>query len=211
MNIMKTYLSFSLMLLIALSISCSNKQMRNFNAIPSFSSKYTNAVIEIPAGTNTKIEYHIDKKMFLPNQVDGQERMIDFLPYPGNYGFIPGTYLDPLIGGDGDPIDVLVISESVPTGTLMEVIPLWILYFDDQSPYADSRESDPKIIAVPADPKKRVIQAASYEELQENYPVVVEIIEKWFRHYKGAGIMEIKAWGDGDMAVKEIEKWQLYR
>lgn len=208
---MKTTLSFSLMVLIALSLSCSNKQMRNFNAIPSFSSDYVNAIIEIPAGTNKKVEYHIDKKMFLIDQVDGKERMIDFLPCPGNYGFIPGTYLDPLIGGDGDPIDVLVISESLPTGTLMEVIPLWILYFDDQSPYADSRESDPKIIAVPADPKQRVIQATSYEELHENYPVVVEIIEKWFRHYKGDGVMEIRAWGDGDMAIQEIEKWQLYR
>jgi inorganic pyrophosphatase len=109
------------------------KQMRNFNAIPSFSSEYVNAVIEIPAGTNKKYEYNLEKKMFLAEYIDGKERLVDFLPYPGNYGFVPSTYLDPKLGGDGDAIDILVISESVPTGTMIEVIPIWIIYFEDSS------------------------------------------------------------------------------
>ena len=38
---------------------------------------------------------------------DGKERIIQFLPYPGNYGFIPET-----LAGDGDPIDVIDLDEA---------------------------------------------------------------------------------------------------
>lgn len=202
-----------LILLIAFAACTPNpgKQMRNFNAIPSFSSEYVNAVIEIPAGTNKKYEYSEEKKMFLADYIDGKERIVDFLPYPGNYGFVPSTYLDPKLGGDGDAIDILVISESVPTGTMIEVIPIWIMYFDDSSSITEHKEKDPKIIAVPADPKYRVIEATTYNELQSKYPDIVMILERWFLSYKGKDIMKVVAWGDGDMAIKEIEKWQINR
>ena len=44
---------------------------------------------------------------------DGKERIIQFLPYPGNYGFIPET-----LAGDGDPIDVIDLDESEQRGAL---------------------------------------------------------------------------------------------
>jgi inorganic pyrophosphatase len=202
----------TILIMILMIAGCkpnTSKQMRNFNAIPSFSSKSVNAVIEIPAGTNKKYEYRLDKKMFLAEYIDGKERLVNFLPYPGNYGFVPNTYMDPKLGGDGDPLDILVISESVPTGTMMEVIPVWIIYFEDKSDLAELREMDYKIIAVPADPKKRVISAASFEELQENYPDILFILERWFLSYKGRDVMRVTAWGDGEDAVKEIKKWQI--
>lgn len=202
----------TILIMILLIAGCkpnTGKQMRNFNAIPSFSSKYVNAVVEIPAGTNKKYEYRQDKKMFLAEYIDGKERIVNFLPYPGNYGFVPNTYMDPKLGGDGDPVDILVISESVSTGTMMEVIPIWIIYLEDKSDLAELREMDHKIIAVPADPKKRVISATNFEELQENYPDIIFILERWFLSYKGRGVMRVTAWGDGEDAVKEIKKWQI--
>ena len=189
---------------------CSNKQMRNFNAIPTFTINYVNAVIEIPAGTNRKIAYNEEKRMFLVDQADGEDRTVDFLPYPANYGFVPGTFIDPVMGGDGDPVDIMVISESLPTGTVLEVIPLLVLYFDDDSGYA-GRLTDPKIIAVPASERLRVIRADNYEDLFDNYPGVVDILIKWFVSYKGPGVKELKAMGDGEVALNEIRKWELRR
>jgi inorganic pyrophosphatase len=202
----------TILIMILLIAGCkpnTGKQMRNFNAIPSFSSDYVNAVIEIPAGTNKKYEYRLDKKMFLADYIDGKERMVDFLPYPGNYGFVPNTYMDPKLGGDGDPLDILVIAESVKTGTMLEVIPIWIIYFEDRSDLAELREMDYKIIAVPADFEKRVITAISFEELQLNYPDILFILERWFLSYKGRGVMKVTAWGDGEDAMNEIKKWQI--
>ena len=76
------------------------------------------AVIEIPAGTTTKIEFQGKVEGFTArNGPEGAIRRVRFLPYPGNYGFIPETCQSVELGGDGDPLDVLVISDSVPTGT----------------------------------------------------------------------------------------------
>ncbi len=189
---------------------CSNKQMRNFNAIPTFTMNYVNAVIEIPAGTNRKISYNEEKRMFLVEQVNGKDQVVDFLPYPANYGFVPGTFIDPVMGGDGDPVDILVISESLPTGTVLEVIPLLVLYFEDDSGYGN-RLTDPKIIAIPASERLRVISALNYEDLFEKYPSLVDILIKWFLSYKGPGMKELKAMGDGEVAQNEIRKWEIRR
>ena len=205
------FLLFPVIIFFLISLSgCSNKQMRNFNAIPTFTMSYVNAVIEIPAGTNRKISYNEEKRMFLVEQDDGADRVVDFLPYPANYGFVPGTFIDPVMGGDGDPVDIMVISESLPTGTVLEVIPLLVLYFDYDSGYA-SHLTDPKIIAIPASERLRVIRADNYEDLFDNYPGVVDILIKWFVSYKGPGVKELKAMGDGEVALNEIRKWELRR
>lgn len=197
-------------LIILSGYGCSNKQMRNFNAIPSFSTGYVNAVIEIPAGTNRVIYYNEEERMFLAEQIDGDDRIIDFLPYPVNYGFVPGTFIDPVMGGDGDAVDILVISENMPTGSVLEVIPLLVLYFEDNTGY-ESRLTDPKIIAVPANQRQRIITADNYEDLFDNYPDLVDILIAWFTAYKGQGVQELKAMGDGDVAINEIRKWEIRR
>jgi inorganic pyrophosphatase len=207
---MQSSLLLILIFLFAIQ-GCGNKQMRNFNAIPPFTRNHVNAVIEIPAGTNKRLEYNIDKKMFLAEHSNGSAGFIEFLPSPGNYGFVPGTFLDPVMGGSGNPIDILVLSESLPTGTIIEVIPLLILYFAvDQE--TSSTVTEPKIIAVPASEGLRIINAVNYEELFDNYPDVVDILVKWFQNYnKGNGSRELKAMGDGEVAVNEIRKWDIMR
>ena len=76
-----------------------------------------NMVVEIPAGTNHKYEYDYGAKEFRIETINGNERVVDFLPYPGNYGFIPHT-----LSGDGDPVDVLVVGRTpVMPGAVMAV------------------------------------------------------------------------------------------
>ena len=43
-------------------------------------------------------------------------RLIDFLPYPSNYGSIPKTLVDSEDAGDGDSVDVLVLGEALARG-----------------------------------------------------------------------------------------------
>ena len=48
------------------------------------------------------------------------DRIVNFLPYPANYGFIPSTFMDKKKGGDGDALDILLISEHMVTGTVVD-------------------------------------------------------------------------------------------
>jgi len=111
----------------------------NLLKIPSFTaSGHVQGVIEIPAGTNRK--YEIDKQtgVMYPDIRDGKPRMVDFLPYPMNYGFVPSTIMDKERGGDGDPLDILYIAESVPNSTVVEAIPIGLLLLKEM--YNDKEE-----------------------------------------------------------------------
>jgi inorganic pyrophosphatase len=163
--------------------------------IINFSDNYT-AIVEIPVGTNKKFEYNYKTKTFEIETTNGIERTINFLPYPGNYGFISNTYMDPEIGGDGDALDVLIISESIQQGTKIEINPVAILRLLDRG------QEDHKVIAT--------LENSKINFSKDSLPNSVKtIIKTWFCNYKGQNKMEFIAWGDKEDAINEIEKWEV--
>ena len=160
-----------------------------------------NAYIEIPAGGNIKYEYDAEKQTLEPDQVNNKDRVIDFLPYVGNYGFITATEMDTAEGGDGDALDVLVLSESVEKGSVMRVLPIAVILLEDQG------EKDHKIIAVPFDASKRTINVEKFSAFITRYNAAQFIVQEWFLNYKGFGAMKLKGWKDEQYALKEIKRW----
>lgn len=196
-------------LLLSILIGCAAckninlQQEPDYYNLPTETEKGINVVVEIPAGTNHKIEFNTKTKTFENDKIDGKIRVIKFLPYIGNYGFIPSTYMDPERGGDGDALDILVIGESQPTKTVQEVLPIGVLLLKDKG------ELDSKIIAVPADPNQQVIAVDSFQDFMIEYDAAKRMIEDWFLNYKGYGVMELIAWKDEQYARQEIEKWKV--
>lgn len=174
--------------------SCEEKNMKN---LPLQSEEgFYNAVIEIPAGTNKKYEYNTENLDFEIDQRDGKDRIIPYLPYFGNYGYLPSTLSDSAKGGDGDPVDVFVISEALPQGTLIPVIPIAAVKL------IDDNEEDYKIIAVPADESLNVLHVKTFGELKAKHPTIITIIETWLSNYD-TDPLTINGWLD----EKETEKY----
>ena len=194
---------FFLFVFLLVLVSCQMEKSVDPLSLPVFGEKGVNVVIEIPAGTNHKIEFNKSTGEFENDQLAGKDRVVNFLPYPGNYGFIPSTLMDESKGGDGDALDVLVISESLVTGTVIEIIPIATLMM------IDGGEIDTKIIGVPVDSTKRVIDAVDFEAFLINYNMGQNIIQDWFLNYKGLGKVEMKGWFDEKHAMDEIKKWQI--
>lgn len=134
-------------------------------------------VVEIPAGTNKKYEFDSETMTFEIDQRDGQDRIISFLPYFGNYGFIPSTLSDKAKGGDGDPLDMILLSEAIAQGTIVETIPIATVKL------IDAQEEDYKIISVPANENLNVLGVKTFEELKTKHPSVIQIIEIWLKNY----------------------------
>ncbi|PPK85724.1 inorganic pyrophosphatase [Neolewinella xylanilytica] len=170
--------------------------------LPSTDGEALNMVVEIPAGTNHKIEYHPGSGYVNDTLADGSTRIVNFLPYPGNYGFVPSTLMDKSRGGDGDALDVLVIGESVPTGTQLRVIPIGALMLRDRG------EIDTKIIAVAADPEQRTLDVTNFLDFTLGNDAAKRIIETWFLNYKGPNVTELLRWEDEAYAWREVRKWQ---
>jgi len=192
-----------LLLFLFILFGCKDSKQVDFDAIPvSSSNGFFNAVIEIPSGTNKKYEYNHDTKTFEQDIKNGKKRVVEFLSYPGNYGFIPNTMSDKQKGGDGDPIDILVLSESVPTGTVLEVMIIGAIELIDEG------EIDTKIIAIPKDKDLRVLDCISLTELKTKYPEALQIIKTWFTSYdKNAGTFIQNDWSKSE-AVKMINSYK---
>ena len=178
----------------------------NFLELPAYSENgFAQMVVEISAGTNSKREYDYKTNTFPPDQINGFDRTIRFLPYLGNYGFIPSTLMDHKKGGDGDALDVLLLSASRPSGAIIEIIPIALLKLEDNG------EADNKIIAIPVDKAERVISAKSFSQLRSDYVGISDILKIWFVNYKGRDSVKFVGWGDEVSAKKEIVKWLTMR
>jgi inorganic pyrophosphatase len=197
-------LKFALCILIVTILSCKEDKELLID-IPAFASQSTlNCVIEIPAGTSKKYELDKNKNSFTIEIIDGKERIKPYLPFPANYGFVPGTYSDKADGGDGDPIDVFVISETLPQGTVLEVIPLGMLRLLDEG------EMDDKIIAIPADKNLQTITATSWVALESKYPKISEIIALWLANSDRKDSTITKGWVDEKAAIEEVKRLEQF-
>lgn len=144
-----------------------------------------NVVIEIPTGTNEKWEVNKQSGLLELEILKGNiPRVIDYIPYPANYGMIPRTLLPKELGGDGDPLDVIVLGKPISGGSVVECKLIGVLKLLDRG------EQDDKLIAVSLNSIFNNIN--SLEELDLEYKGVSEVLKIWFSNYKGEGLMEFK-------------------
>ncbi len=152
-----------------------------------------NVVIEIPAGSNHKIEWN--RKLGVM-QLDRVEPLI--FAKPTNYGFIPQT-----LDEDGDELDALIITETpLPTGICMEAKVIGVMKF------VDDGEVDDKIVVVPADDRNN---GNAYNTLADLPPQLIKQIEFHFNNYKALkkpGSTVVQHWGDIAEAKEVIRESQ---
>jgi inorganic pyrophosphatase len=166
--------------------------------VPFTSDSLVNVVIEIPAGTSQKWE--VDK---VTGQIEWEQvtpdsfRVINYLPYPASYGFVPQTLLPGANGGDGDPVDVFVLGSSIAREKIVKVRIVGIIHM------LDDNESDSKLLAVNIDGPG--FDVNSYEMLINNYPGVIDIIKLWLQHYKGPNKVKILSVNDEIDAVQYLK------
>ena len=148
-----------------------------------------NVVIEIPTGSNHKIEWDREHACFMLDRVEPMA-----FAKPCNYGFIPQT-----LDEDGDELDVLMITDQpLTTGIWMKAKILGVMKF------VDGGEVDDKIICVPADDRNN---GDKYNTLEDLPAQTLKQIEFHFNHYKDLkkpGSTEVKAFEDAKSAKKVV-------
>lgn len=126
-----------------------------------------NVLIEIPQGSSVK--YEIDKEsgaLFI------DRFLYTSMSYPFNYGYVPQT-----LDGDGDGIDVLVLSSQVvQAGTVLPARPIGMLEMEDEE------GMDTKVIAVPT--KKIDPFFANIEDVSDLTDAYKNKIKHFFDSYK---------------------------
>jgi inorganic pyrophosphatase len=104
--------------------------------------EYVNAIVETPKGSRIKYRYDPDAGLFLFDKMlpIGQT-------FPFDFGFLPSTK-----GGDGDPLDILLLVEE-PTfaGCLVHAKLLGVI--EAEQTQQDETERNDRFIAVPLEGK----------------------------------------------------------
>lgn len=150
-----------------------------------------NMVVEIPRGTNAKLEIKTKEPLapIVQDKKKGKPRFVaNVYPYSGyltSYGYLCQTYEDPAHAhmetgalGDGDPLDVCNISER-PTriGEVLQVKVLGVLGMIDEG------EMDWKVIVINHDdPMTETLH--DVDDLYRVLPGLIHATFSWFRTYK---------------------------
>jgi inorganic pyrophosphatase len=150
-----------------------------------------NVIIEIPMNADP-IKYEVDKDT---GAIFVDRFMSTAMHYPTNYGYVPKT-----LSGDGDPVDVLVIT-PVPLipGVVVACRAIGILKMNDEA------GEDGKVLAVPID---KVLSIYSHWHKPEDiHPMRLNTIQHFFEHYKDlepGKWVKIIGWEGPEAAHKEI-------
>ena len=150
-------------------------------------------LVEIPTGTRQKWEVTHKSGQLNWEFRNRKPREVEFLGYPGNYGFIPQTR-----SADGDALDIIVLSESAKRGDILKVQVIGMLRLQDTG------EEDTKILAISEDNPFKDVE--TIQNMLIKYPNVIPIIKQWFEGYKGPGRMLFQGYGTADEAIKHIEE-----
>ena len=150
-----------------------------------------NVVIEIPMNADP-IKYEVDKET---GAIFVDRFMSTAMHYPTNYGYVPRT-----LSGDGDPVDVLVIT-PVPLipGVVVTCRALGMMEMEDEAGI------DNKLLAVPID---RVLSIYSqWHKPEDLNPLRLKTIQHFFEHYKDlepGKWVKVTGWTGAEAARKEV-------
>jgi inorganic pyrophosphatase len=150
-----------------------------------------NVIIEIPMNADP-VKYEVDHDT---HAIFVDRFMSTAMHYPTNYGYVPRT-----ISGDGDPVDVLVIT-PVPLipGVVVTCRAIGILKMEDEA------GMDGKVLAVPID--KILSLYTRWQKPEDLSPVRLKTIAHFFEHYKDLETnkwVKILGWEGPDAAKQEI-------
>ena len=162
------------------------------------SKNVVNVVVEIPKGTNEKWEVSKTDGSLEHDFFQGRPRVIENKVYIVNYGMIPRTILPLKFGGDGDPVDAILLGEQVPRGSIIQGKIIGVMKMRDMD------ENDDKIILTS---KNSVYNKyKNIQDLGKDNPKILSDLKTWFTNYKKNNFVEFIRYGSEEEAYNLVLK-----
>ncbi|MCC5915105.1 MAG: hypothetical protein JJU46_12065 [Balneolaceae bacterium] len=147
------------------------------------------AEILTPAGSSLEgIEAHeVDEP-----QNFRSEDVVLYLPFPANMG---------VIRAGEEELKTLIMAPAITAGSQIDIIPLALFLL------TDSGAEEKILLSVPADPSIQVIKSPTLEQLNSNYPGVIDILTIWLTNHKGGGLVTVNSVADEREAAAYLREF----
>lgn len=152
------------------------------------------AIIETPAGSRAKFAYDPETGLYALGKM-----LPAGLAFPLDFGFVPST-----LGGDGDPLDMLILAEAeLPVGCLVDVRLLGAIEIE-QWREGETKVRNDRLVA-------RLAESSAFAELRSMEQLgqaFADELDTFFRTYKTlrGQRYEVLATGGPDRAAELIEQ-----
>jgi len=164
------------------------------NKIPAIKDDAVNVIIETPKGSQNKFDFNPGYRLFVLKKT-----LPMGMVFPFDFGFIPNTK-----GGDGDPLDVLVIMDQPAyPGCLVTCRLLGVLEAEQVEKDGKPERND-RIIAI----AQSSVLHAGIVQISDLNEDMVKQVEAFFINYNEQEGKQFKprAWRDAAAALKMIKK-----
>lgn len=152
------------------------------------------AIVETPAGSRAKFTFDQDSGLYALGKT-----LPAGLAFPLDFGFVPST-----LGGDGDPLDILILAEAaLPVGCLVDVRLLGAIEAE-QWREGEARVRNDRLVA-------RLAESRTFAELRSMAQLgdaFASELDSFFRTYKTLRRQryEVLATGGPERAAELIEQ-----
>lgn len=148
-----------------------------------------NIVVETPRSSRVKFAYDPHMEFFRAKKL-----LAMGLSFPFAFGFFPSTR-----GGDGDPLDVMLITDvDLPLGVIVQCRLIGVLIAQQGAPSEEIVRND-RLLAVPM----LSHQDRPPFDIADLPPQELDDIESFFRAYQGADGKQVDFIGRGDREQAE--------
>lgn len=179
---MKSKIAYLLFLFLATTLlSCASAQPFT-----------TEATVVQPAGSSfASEELQIDTSALDTEQLYSDQNILLYLPAPANMASI---------SGDHGSIQTVILAPAISKGSVIRVIPVALMEFNNGDTVGTI------VVSIPADPSLQVIKSPSLQQLQMNYPGVMDILSIWFTNAYSDRLPTLSAIRDEKEAERHIKQ-----
>ncbi|MGY0022011.1 inorganic diphosphatase [Streptomyces sp. YJ-C3] len=147
-------------------------------------------IVEIPQGSRNK--YEMDHEL---GRIRLDRMLFTSTQYPADYGYIDGT-----LGGDGDPLDALVLTgDATFPGCAIECRAIGMFVMSDE------KGPDEKILCVPAHDPRRA-SAQDIEDIPEFDRLEITHFFEVYKDLEPGKSVDGSHWEGRDKAYEEIRR-----
>ena len=192
------YSQFIILMTIACAMGCnstSQESNQQYKSKKTFDSEKLYAVVEVPAGSSYSTYYN-----FVKQELEAVTDTMEYLPFPGNYGFIlrPDAMEKSL--RRTDHLSCLILSSAITEKEVVEVYSIGVLTLEK-----DGIEEH-IIISIPVEKEQQTMPIEDFVDFMTKYEAVRYQIQHWFLNHKGPNKVHIKGWEDEEFAGRLIDE-----